>query len=326
MQPGWLKEYFQPRPDRGPRRRDRQAPTVEETQDGVSRRDFVKSGFVAGMTAGLAAGAVVAQTGSAQAQATPNPLARAHGGHRPGAPRTSAAPTTASRPPRCWRPRASSRPERSTRWGACSRRASRCSASGSARTWSSRARRPGALRQAQPLLPRRAVRGGDRAGGLAVRRPRPHRHGRERRQDPVLQRLHAGGGRLRLRSEEARHRASPAVLHPRHPARRARAQGRRSPADQLRHHGRRHPGDAGAPEHPRARRGRRRRSSTPATASSGRRTTPSSTRAAPAPASRRGGGSPSGRSRWSAPTRGRWRRCPARTRTCRSPATPSGSR
>ena len=74
MQPGWLKEYFQPPPAEVPEGATEGA-DVEETQDGVSRRDFVKSGFVAGMTAGLAAGAVVAQTGSAQAQATPNPLA-----------------------------------------------------------------------------------------------------------------------------------------------------------------------------------------------------------------------------------------------------------
>src|SRR5262245_47905173 len=76
MQPGWLKEYFQPRPDGAPEGAA-QSEELEAAEDGVSRRDFVKSGFVAGMTAGLAAGAVVAQTGSAQAQATPNPLASA---------------------------------------------------------------------------------------------------------------------------------------------------------------------------------------------------------------------------------------------------------
>jgi hypothetical protein len=41
----------------------------------VSRRDFVKTGFVAGLAAGMAAGAVVGQPGSAEAQAA-NPMGR----------------------------------------------------------------------------------------------------------------------------------------------------------------------------------------------------------------------------------------------------------
>jgi len=73
MQPGWLKEYFKPRPEETTRQ-DPAPDAVEETSDGVSRRDFVKTGFVTGMVAGMAAGAVVAQTSPAQAQAPATPL------------------------------------------------------------------------------------------------------------------------------------------------------------------------------------------------------------------------------------------------------------
>ena len=73
MQPGWLKEFFKPRDEEAPVEADR-ADAGAETTDDVSRRDFVKTGFVTGMAAGLAAGAVVAQTGAAEAQGTPNAL------------------------------------------------------------------------------------------------------------------------------------------------------------------------------------------------------------------------------------------------------------
>src|SRR5207249_10619399 len=43
MQPGWLKQYFHQH--------------VDPQHVDVSRRDFVKSGFVAGVAAGVAAGA-----------------------------------------------------------------------------------------------------------------------------------------------------------------------------------------------------------------------------------------------------------------------------
>ncbi len=73
MQPGWLKEFFKPRDEEAAVEADR-ADAGAETTDDVSRRDFVKTGFVTGMAAGLAAGAVVAQTGAAEAQGTPNAL------------------------------------------------------------------------------------------------------------------------------------------------------------------------------------------------------------------------------------------------------------
>jgi kynurenine formamidase len=63
MQPGWLKEYFHaPEPKE-----------AEATGETVSRRDFVKTGFVSGVTAGMA---VAQATGAApaQAQQTSNPL------------------------------------------------------------------------------------------------------------------------------------------------------------------------------------------------------------------------------------------------------------
>ena len=77
MQPGWLKEFFKPRDEEAAVEADR-ADGSAESPDDVSRRDFVKTGFVTGMAAGLAAGAVVAQTGSAEAQGTPNALSPSH--------------------------------------------------------------------------------------------------------------------------------------------------------------------------------------------------------------------------------------------------------
>src|SRR2546426_7201209 len=59
MQPGWLKQYFHPH--------------VDPQHVDVSRRDFVKSGFVAGGAAGGAAGAAGAAE-QAEAQTYINPL------------------------------------------------------------------------------------------------------------------------------------------------------------------------------------------------------------------------------------------------------------
>jgi hypothetical protein len=89
MQPGWLKQYFKPRDgvdgDQAGERHD-------EAPDGdVSRRDFVKSGFVAGVAAGMAAGSVAGSVVGAEAQ-TANPLGN-QWWHRGGR-RTSAARTT----------------------------------------------------------------------------------------------------------------------------------------------------------------------------------------------------------------------------------------
>ena len=68
MQPGWLKQYFH----------QHVAGECDHTPEGVddetvSRRDFVKSGFVAGVATGLAASAA-APIGSAEAQTFNNPL------------------------------------------------------------------------------------------------------------------------------------------------------------------------------------------------------------------------------------------------------------
>src|SRR2546422_5409177 len=59
MQPGWLKQYFHQH--------------VDPQHVDVSRRDFVKSGFVAGVAAGGAAGAA-GSAEQAEAQTYINPL------------------------------------------------------------------------------------------------------------------------------------------------------------------------------------------------------------------------------------------------------------
>lgn len=68
MQPEWLRRYFE----------TQHTDRCDHVVDGeaVSRRDFVKTGFVAGVAAGMAAGAVVGQPGSAEAQAAANPMGR----------------------------------------------------------------------------------------------------------------------------------------------------------------------------------------------------------------------------------------------------------
>ena len=72
MQPGWLKQYFKPQDEsdreQAGERHDETAPDGD-----VSRRDFVKTGFVAGVTAGMAAGSVAGGVAPAEAQ-TANPL------------------------------------------------------------------------------------------------------------------------------------------------------------------------------------------------------------------------------------------------------------
>lgn len=72
MQPGWLSQYFQ----QHQQFHAAAEPTepLTEARDGLSRRDFVKSGFVAGVAAGLAAGTVAGSPEKAAAQAFKNPL------------------------------------------------------------------------------------------------------------------------------------------------------------------------------------------------------------------------------------------------------------
>jgi hypothetical protein len=74
MQPDWLKHYFTPAHDHqhhGPPCEEGHGHGADETQQdtGVSRRDFVKTGFVAGMAAGMAAGGVIGTPPAAEAQA-----------------------------------------------------------------------------------------------------------------------------------------------------------------------------------------------------------------------------------------------------------------
>ena len=73
MQPEWLRRYFQHEHDgHCGHQGEAPSPAKDETApDGVSRRDFVKSSFVAGVAAGAAAGSMVAQTTPAQAQRRP---------------------------------------------------------------------------------------------------------------------------------------------------------------------------------------------------------------------------------------------------------------
>jgi kynurenine formamidase len=65
MQSGWLKRFFRPQDN-----------TPQETADteGVSRRDVMKGGFATGVAVGMAAGAVTATPGRAEAQTFTNPL------------------------------------------------------------------------------------------------------------------------------------------------------------------------------------------------------------------------------------------------------------
>ncbi|HEV8639486.1 MAG TPA: cyclase family protein [Methylomirabilota bacterium] len=65
MQPEWLKRYFT-LPEDG---------CFETAEGAVSRRDFVKTGFAAGVAGGIAAGPVVGAVGQAEAQAV-NPMGR----------------------------------------------------------------------------------------------------------------------------------------------------------------------------------------------------------------------------------------------------------
>jgi kynurenine formamidase len=77
MQSDWLRQFF-------PHEHDAQcghvfdpAAAPEGETGEVSRRDFVKTGFAAGVATGLTAGGIVAQTQQAQAQAPPqNPMGR----------------------------------------------------------------------------------------------------------------------------------------------------------------------------------------------------------------------------------------------------------
>jgi kynurenine formamidase len=77
MQSGWLSQFFHQHDGQCQHGVAAEAAAEVKPDEDVSRRDFVKTGFVAGVAAGMAAGTVVAQTTTAQAQ-TPaaNPMGR----------------------------------------------------------------------------------------------------------------------------------------------------------------------------------------------------------------------------------------------------------
>jgi kynurenine formamidase len=66
MQPDWLKQHFETQTTS-----ESEAPPAPEQSSGVDRRDFLHSGMVAGLSAGLAAGGLVAQHRAAHAQPAP---------------------------------------------------------------------------------------------------------------------------------------------------------------------------------------------------------------------------------------------------------------
>jgi kynurenine formamidase len=71
MQPEWLRQYFAQHVGPCSHAGHPDSPPDGGAAAGVSRRDFVKSSFAAGLAAGAAAGGVVAQARPAEAQANP---------------------------------------------------------------------------------------------------------------------------------------------------------------------------------------------------------------------------------------------------------------
>jgi kynurenine formamidase len=68
MQGGWLEQFY--RHAAGTRKAEPETLEAAEAPSDVSRRTFIQSGLATGVTAGLAAGGMLAQTQVAQAQAT----------------------------------------------------------------------------------------------------------------------------------------------------------------------------------------------------------------------------------------------------------------
>ena len=75
MQSGWLRQFFHQHDAQCGHGVEADATAEVKADDDVSRRDFVKTGFAAGVAAGMAAGTMVAQTSPAQAQPV-NPMGR----------------------------------------------------------------------------------------------------------------------------------------------------------------------------------------------------------------------------------------------------------
>jgi len=77
MQSEWLRRYFTQQHSEQCQHDVEMNDTETEREDGgVSRRDFVKSGFVAGMAAGMAAGGVVGISDEAEAQEAQNVMGK----------------------------------------------------------------------------------------------------------------------------------------------------------------------------------------------------------------------------------------------------------
>ena len=70
MQSGWLRQYFTPQHDEQCQHPvDMRTSDTASPEEGVSRRDFVKGGFAAGMAAGVAASSAIGGVQQAEAQA-----------------------------------------------------------------------------------------------------------------------------------------------------------------------------------------------------------------------------------------------------------------
>src|SRR5687768_16710055 len=69
MQPDWLRRYFNHQHDVHLQHDTEPDETAKaEYESGVSRRDFVKSSFAAGMAAGMAAGTIASSAPEAEAE------------------------------------------------------------------------------------------------------------------------------------------------------------------------------------------------------------------------------------------------------------------
>jgi kynurenine formamidase len=77
MQSEWLRRYFtQQHSEQCSHAMDMNDTGAEPEDNGVSRRDFVKSGFVAGMAAGMAAGGIVGAFDEAEAEEAQNVMGK----------------------------------------------------------------------------------------------------------------------------------------------------------------------------------------------------------------------------------------------------------
>ena len=227
MQSGWLEQFH--RRVAAPKTEPETAAPPDAPAD-VSRRTFIQSGLATGVTAGMAAGGMLAQAQVAQAQAAGDtPIgpkwwpstwgAAGRGGRAP----TWITPAKVLRGGQAHQDRA-----RSTSSAACTRRACRSSGTADLRAAASPARRP-----AGPFGKNKLVyhdefvcteigQVGTQFDGLGHIGCIAGKDG-----DMTEMRFYNGFTEAeigeRLRPPEARHRERQAVLHPRRPGRRRRA-------------------------------------------------------------------------------------------------------